>query len=142
MTAASTANVPNISATEAWGILRAQSDAVLIDVRTRPEWQYVGIPDLAGIGRPLVKLEWQVWPDMAVNPRFAEALKQAVPAGAQLLFLCRSGARSLAAAKLAMEHGFTRCFNIASGFEGGLDPSRHRVGPAGWKHEGLPWIQD
>jgi rhodanese-related sulfurtransferase len=71
-----------------------------------------------------------------------EALKRTShKKGAPLLMLCRSGARSRAAAIALTAAGYGPCFNIKDGFEGALDPERHRGAAAGWKAEGLPWIQ-
>ena len=39
------------------------------------------------------------------------------------------------------QQGFTACYNIASGFEGDSDPTRHRGTVSGWKVDGLPWVQ-
>ena len=133
----------DISPAEAWTLLEKEPDAVLIDVRTRPEWSYVGVPDLGSIGKEAVLLSWQVFPQMAVNPDFVSQLSRAVPSqGQALVFLCRSGARSRAAAQAMTAAGYTRCYNVATGFEGGADEHHHRGMVAGWKADGLPWVQE
>ena len=128
---------------EAFDLLKTRPDAVLVDVRTRAEWSYVGMPDLTGVGRDVFMVEWQTFPDGAVNPpRFVQALGQ-VADGEEtpLLFLCRSGVRSVAAARAATEAGYTQAFNVTEGFEGGVDGDGHRGTTAGWKARGLPWRQ-
>jgi rhodanese-related sulfurtransferase len=74
--------------------------------------------------------------------RVTEAL---APIGAdrdsELFFICRSGQRSLKAAQAMATAGFTRCRNVSDGFEGPLDPNRHRGQLGGWKAKGLPWAQ-
>ena len=134
--------IPEISPRDAWSLLEREPKAMLVDVRTEPEWNFVGVPDLSTIGKPLVRLAWQVYPQMAVDPGFADKL---IAAGAtpehSLFFLCRSGARSLAAARLMASRGFARCYNVRDGFEGPADGARHRGQVAGWKHDGLPWVQ-
>ena len=40
----------DVSPKTAWKILSENKDAILIDVRTRAEWNYVGLPDLATLG--------------------------------------------------------------------------------------------
>ena len=60
---------------------------------------------------------------------------------APIYCICRSGARSASAASALTEAGFSNCFNVAEGFEGDLDDSRHRGQANGWKARGLPWIQ-
>ena len=135
----------DLTAQETWDRLSHDGAAQLIDVRTIAEWNFVGVPDLAGLNRQAVLCEWQRFPS-ASNPNFveeaSEALKKAgYQPGAPLYFLCRSGARSRAAAIAMTRAGFGPCFNIADGFEGNLDQARHRGTSGGWKAAGLPWIQ-
>lgn len=126
----------------AWKILGELKDAILIDVRTRAEWNYVGVPDLAGLDKKPGLVEWQVFPSMQVNPDFVSALSEALADKAvPLLFLCRSGVRSVAAAKAMAAAGYSTCLNVADGFEGPLDAQGKRGATRGWKAAGLPWRQ-
>jgi rhodanese-related sulfurtransferase len=128
---------------EAWELLKADPKAQLIDVRTQAEWNYVGLPDASSLGRRVLTVEWQRFPS-GLNPAFVGETAQALGAidrDAPLLFLCRSGVRSRAAAIAMTEAGFTRAYNIAGGFEGDLDGERHRGNANGWKASGLPWKQ-
>jgi rhodanese-related sulfurtransferase len=126
----------------AFKILSENKGAVLVDVRTRPEWNYVGLPELSSIGKKPALLEWQVFPSMQPNPDFVTALSGAVADKATpLLFLCRSGARSAAAAKAMTVAGYSTCLNISDGFEGPLDAQAKRGSAGGWKAAGLPWRQ-
>lgn len=134
----------DVAPQEAWRVLGADPRAVLVDVRTRAEWSFVGVPDLSGAGKEPVLLEWQQFPSMAQNAGFAADLAAALGADrrdAPVFFLCRSGARSKAAAIAMSQAGFTRCFNVVGGFEGDLDGGRHRGGRNGWKAADLPWVQ-
>lgn len=128
---------------EAWALLEARSDAVLVDVRTRPEWAYVGTPDLGALARKPVLAEWVTYPAGTPNPAFLDHLRQAglQPGdGRPVVFLCRSGVRSVAAAKAATAAGLGPSYNVLEGFEGDLDGAGHRGG-AGWRAAGLPWRQ-
>jgi rhodanese-related sulfurtransferase len=126
----------------AWKILTERPEAVLIDVRTRAEWNFVGVPDLAGVGKKPALLEWQMFPTMQPNPDFVSALADGVAnKDAPLLFLCRSGARSAAAAKAMTAAGYSTCLNISDGFEGPLNGEAKRGSSDGWKASGLPWRQ-
>lgn len=126
----------------AWKILGEHKEAILIDVRTRAEWNYVGVPDLAGLDKKPGLVEWQVFPSMQVNPEFVDALSGAVAKKeVPLLFLCRSGVRSVAAAKAMAAAGYSTCLNVADGFEGPLDAQGKRGSTRGWKAAGLPWRQ-
>lgn len=132
----------DITPQDAWQILSEDPRSVLVDVRTPAEWSYVGIPDLSTLGKKPLLIPWQLFPTMEVNAGFADQVMAGeLAADAPLLFLCRSGARSRAAAIALTQKGFQRCFNIAYGFEGDPDASRHRGTVNGWKVEGLPWVQ-
>ncbi len=132
----------DLSPEQAWTLLKDESGAVLVDVRTQPEWSFVGLPDLSSVGKAPVTLAWQLYPAMQVNDRFAaELAAKGIGPEQPLLFLCRSGARSQAAAVAMTQAGYRRCYNIAGGFEGPHDAAKHRGTVAGWKHAGLPWSQ-
>lgn len=135
----------DIGPKETWEQLSKDPHAQLVDVRTEAEWNFVGVPDLSGLNRQTLLCEWQRFPP-ASNPNFAAEVTDALSQtsyrkGAALFFLCRSGARSRSAAIAMTKLGYGPCFNIADGFEGALDPARHRGSAAGWKAAGLPWIQ-
>lgn len=132
----------DVGVADAMQALADEPKAVLVDVRSQPEWTFVGLPDLNAIGKRPVCIEWQVFPGMAANPNFLSQLADAVSErGAPVYFLCRSGARSRAAAIAATTAGFSRAYNIAGGFEGDLDDRGHRGSRTGWKAAGLPWRQ-
>jgi rhodanese-related sulfurtransferase len=132
----------NVSPQTAWEILNDDKEAVLIDVRTRAEWSYVGLPELEAVGRKPALLEWQVFPSMQQNADFVASLSGAIAnKEAPLLFLCRSGVRSAAAAKAMTAAGYSKCLNISDGFEGPLDSQAKRGAMGGWKAAGLPWRQ-
>jgi len=137
----------NVTSQEAFDELSSQANAILIDVRTQAEWAFVGVPDLRPVGKEPVLVEWQSFPSSGPNPDFAAVVsdhlvKKGVDQNAPIYFLCRSGARSQAAAITLTRSGYTRCFNISDGFEGPLDADGHRGTQSGWKAVGLPWIQN
>lgn len=149
MSAAGTGGVVDIDDVpvgQTWDRLKTDPTTILVDVRTKPEWGYVGIPDLAPLGKQVLLQEWQVYPTGQVDPQFAEKLAaQLTATGAtkdhDIFFICRSGARSRAAASAMAARGYSRCHNVADGFEGPLDSSRQRGKAGGWKAAGLPWAQ-
>ncbi|HUD34800.1 MAG TPA: rhodanese-like domain-containing protein [Variovorax sp.] len=111
-----------------------EGKAVLVDVRTDAEREWVGrVPGA-------VPVAWKQWPGMEVNPAFDDQLKAAVPEGGRAVLLCRSGVRSVAAAKRATELGI-EAYNILEGFEGNPDAEGHRNRTGGWRFRGLPWMQ-
>ncbi len=109
--------------------------AVLVDVRTDAEREWVGFIPQA------IPIAWKQWPGMAMNPQFDQALLAAVPGDKKLVLLCRSGVRSIAAAKRATELGL-QAYNILEGFEGNPDSAAHRGQSGGWRKHGLPWRQN
>lgn len=132
--------IEQISANEAWDRLQNQPGACLVDVRTSAEFHFVGHP----VGA--VHLAWQELPDMFVDTAFVDKLttwleQQGQGKGTPLLMLCRSGARSQAAAEALSAAGYTNVANVHEGFEGGKDASGHRSTVSGWRFEGLPWEQ-
>lgn len=129
---------------QAWQKLQDDPRSILVDVRTRIEGFLTGQPDLSGIGKTAINIEWMT--QQGRNAGFLQDLRQALAErGATpetpILFLCRSGGRSrMAAGELAAE-GYRACYNIAEGFEGDLDAHGHRNSVNGWKARGLPWRQ-
>lgn len=139
-------HVEQLSATHAHALLASDGAAQLIDVRTKAEWNFVGTVDLEALGKKPFFIEWQIWPGMDVSSSFVATLEAMVASvslqkSSPLLFLCRSGVRSHAAAEACLRAGFLRCVNVEGGFEGPPDAARHRGGVRGWKAEGLPWVQ-
>ena len=130
---------------ETWTALKADPSAIMVDVRTQPEWAYVGLTDLSSLGKNTLLIEWASFPTMAKNEKFAESLFAHIgdTPPSSIYFLCRSGVRSLRAATLISELDRTiKCVNITGGFEGDKDAQGHRGTVNGWKKAGLPWQQD
>lgn len=134
----------DITPQEAWDLLVQSPNAVLVDVRTEAEWRFVGVPDTPEGANPPVFVEWVTYPDGARNPAFLDQLAEAgLTAGndAPVVFLCRSGQRSIGAAIAATAAGLGPAYNVLEGFEGGTDALGHR-GVVGWQASGLPWHQN
>jgi rhodanese-related sulfurtransferase len=134
----------DITPLEAWKMLSDNPEAVLVDVRTDAEWRFVGVPDLSSLGREVVYIEWNTT-DGTRNENFAAELRDQIPPAAgdeerPVVFLCRSGNRSIGAAEVATEVGITPSYNVLDGFEGHLNAQGHR-GETGWRATGLPWRQ-
>lgn len=136
--------IKEITPTQAWEIMGSDPSAVLLDVRSRFEYEYVGHPE------PSINVPWQEVPDWSTDPQFVEKVRSrlsafkgnnAPPESRTLLMLCRSGKRSMAAAIRLAENGFTNVTNVAEGFEGDLDGNGHRGMRNGWRFHGLPWRQ-
>ena len=123
-------------------MLERDDASVLVDVRTVPEWEFVGLPNLQSLGKQTALVQWQIYRGPSPNPEFLSELEAAgVNKDAKVLFLCRSGARSAAAAAAATAAGYKTCYNVAGGFEGPHDADGHRGAVDGWKALGLPWEQ-
>lgn len=119
----------NISASEAWELLEKKADAVIVDVRTQQEWEQIGLPDLAPIGKDVFRVTWKMSPDVDAGALFvSEFSRLQVAQNQPVLLLCRSGGRSQAAAMALTQAGFSRCLNVTGGFEG----------RSGWLEQRLP----
>lgn len=126
---------------QAWQRLAGNPKAVLVDCRTRAEWSFVGVPDLAELGKRTVFAEWNTYPEGTPNADFVDELRDAgIADDDEVIFLCRSGQRSIAAAQAATQAGIANSYNVLDGFEGGIDERGHR-GQVGWRAEDLPWRQ-
>ena len=124
-----------VTPSEAWTLAQHLPNVKIVDVRTHPEWQFVGVVPNAEL------IEWKRYPRMERNEDFLARLRQAVDPESVVLFLCRSGVRSHDAAAYAAANGYAESFNILEGFEGSLDGAQHRGQINGWKAHGLPWVQ-
>ncbi len=140
-------NVEEISPVEAYEVLKNE-DAVLVDVRCDAEHIFVGQADLTNISGKMILLPWKIFPGMAINPRFQMMLERELRNefgenihDLKLIFMCRSGARSLEAGMYCNQLGFKNCYNLTSGFEGRVNDKGHRSTIDGWKVENLPWKQ-
>lgn len=131
----------DITPEEAWKLLNDDPEAMLVDVRTDAEWRFVGVPDVSSLGRDVVFVQWS-GTDGKRNERFVEELIEAgvSPGNRPVVFLCRSGNRSIGAAAAATAAGIAPSYNVLDGFEGDLDDAGHR-GARGWRALGLPWRQ-
>ncbi|HKU32006.1 rhodanese-like domain-containing protein [Arthrobacter sp. NyZ413] len=125
----------DLSPHDAWAKL--EQGAILVDVRTEGEWAHIGIPDTKATDNDPLFIQWNLVGGIP-NARFIEELKQQAPEaeGTELVFLCRSGQRSIAAAIAATQAGFTS-YNVLEGFEGEPDRYGERT-VNGWKNRGLP----
>ena len=125
----------SVTPQEAWELISSHS-AVLVDVRTAEERQFVGrVPE--GIHVP-----WATGLNLQKNPRFVREVEAKIRRDDVVLLLCRTGSRSVAAAQALTEARFRNAFNILEGFEGEVDEFHQRGNRGGWRFHRLPWIQD
>lgn len=129
--------VDELSLEQAWSMLSDDTDAVLVDVRTTAEWAEIGVPDVSSLGKDVRFVEWNMFPDGLPNENFVSEATKELKSDQPILVLCRSGARSAAAAAALIEAGFSEAYNVVAGFEGNPGPSGQRRG--GWK-DSLPWV--
>lgn len=127
---------------EAWETLKEEANSVLVDVRTPPEWAFVGGPKLTELNKRTVQLPWRMFPSFEVNAKFQEQFDALdLPKDTPIFFICRTGGRSLDAAVAMSESGYEKSFNVMGGFEGDVSESGHRGETNGWKAAQLPWEQ-
>ncbi len=128
--------IEDLNPVQCWDFLKGSPNAIMIDVRTTIEHSFVGHPPDA------ISIAWKEFPGMKLNEQFIEQVKATIEdKSVSILLLCRSGVRSLAAARVMDESGYQHLINIAEGFEGDLDEQQHRGNINGWRFHGLPWVQ-
>ncbi len=134
--------IDEVTPPQAWKILNSEEPSVLLDVRSKVEFDYVGHPSGA------INVPWQEAPDWEVDPEFVEKVRARLqsagkgnPEEQTILTLCRSGKRSMDAGIRLAQSGFKKVINIAEGFEGDLDEKKHRGNINGWQFYKLPWEQ-
>jgi rhodanese-related sulfurtransferase len=126
---------------EANDFLEQNSASILIDVRSKLEYSYIGHPLMA------INIVWKDYPDWEINKNFIGEVddlarrKTSIHQDRPILLICRSGARSMDAALKLEEAGYRSLFNVDEGFEGDKDEHNHRSQVNGWKFHGLPWRQ-
>ena len=135
-------NVITLSPQKAYELLQSDSTANLIDIRSSMEYLFVGHP----VGA--THIAWIDDPDWSINPNFVNEIIQVAhkngadnPLHNPLILICRSGVRTLQAAKILIEAGFTQIIHIDEGFEGDRDDNFQRSSVGGWRFHGLPWEQ-
>lgn len=123
---------------------------VFLDVRTRGEVEFVGLPVGIDAHVPYADLnEFGSWDAKAgrykidLNSNFGGDVGRAVARkglgkDAQIILICRSGDRSARAANLLADLGYGNVYTIVEGFEGDLSKGGRRT-VNGWKNAGLPW---
>lgn len=125
----------SLSPQDAWRLF-SRGEAVLVDVRSAEERKFVGhVPESKHVA-------WATGISLSRNPRFVRELEAKGGKDEVILLLCRSGKRSALAAEAATKAGFKHVFNVNEGFEGDLDEQERRGSFNGWRHAGLPWVQD
>ena len=131
----------DITPEQAWQLLSENPEAMLVDCRSEAEWRFVGVPDISSLGRDVVFAQW-LGADGSPHSGFVQRLIEAgiTPGDRPVVFLCRSGSRSIGAAIAATAAGIAPSYNVLDGFEGHLDEQGHRGG-CGWRALGLPWRQ-
>ena len=133
--------IKRVTPPEAWRVLNTDPQAVLLDVRSKVEYDYVGHPASA------LNIMWKDYPEWQENAGFVAEVKAALAVrggdnlARPILAICRSGARSLAAAKALAAAGYTNLTNVEEGFEGDKDAMGHRCTVSGWRYHQLPWEQ-
>ena len=111
--------------------LMAESNSVLLDVRTKEEWETIGKPEGEKIGLKTYFLSIQFGKERIFNENFVQEFKNLdINQDKNILIICRSGVRSQFASELLKKENYT-CINISDGFEGNQEN-------VGWKKCGLP----
>ena len=113
--------------------LETNPNSVVLDVRTEEEWNGVGKPDAESLNSKTFFISLLLGLDRQKNENFTQDfLQKKISKKDNILIICRSGVRSMAAAKLLQQEGYKNLVNISDGFEG--NPATGD----GWKKSNLP----
>ncbi len=144
-----------LDAREAYELMQQLGDkALFIDVRTRAEISYVGMPSVADAHIPAFEHPPNAaWDDksnrfkMDANADFEPELARRLASrqlskGDVVILICRSGDRTTRAANFLTEQGYSKVYSVIDGFEGDAVAEGPQAGQRllnGWKNAGLPW---
>ena len=135
-------SIKNVTSIECFNKLSEIFNSYLIDIRTKPEWEFIGVPDLSSLNKKTIFISWCVYPEMKINSLFENQITESnIKKNDNIFLICRSGNRSFDAAELLTSRGFTNCFNVKDGFEGEIGHYHQRSTINGWKYCKLPWKQ-
>jgi rhodanese-related sulfurtransferase len=134
--------------------LQSPAKVLFIDIRTRAEATYLGLPTSVDHLVPFLEFPeiWE-WSDdksefiQLSNTHFVQDVeKRLAQAGLDksdaVILICRSGVRSNHASGLLAQYGFKRAYTVVDGFEGDTAKDGERKGQRvvnGWKNANLPW---
>ena len=134
--------VQNITSVECYNKLSEISNSYLIDVRTKPEWELIGVPDLSSLNKKTIFIAWNEYPEMNINKNFIDQVAGVnIEKNDNIFLLCRSGRRSFYAAMYLVSCGYKHSYNVSDGFEGDKNELNQRSTINGWKYNDLPWQQ-
>lgn len=144
-----------LDAREAYELKQKLGDkALFIDVRTRAEISYIGMPSVADAHIPAFEHPSNAaWDDksnrfkMEANADFEPELARRLAArqlgkSDVVILICRSGDRTTRAANFLTEQGYGKVYSVIDGFEGDAVAEGPQAGQRllnGWKNAGLPW---
>ena len=135
-------SIKNITSIECFNKLSEISNSYLIDIRTKPEWEFIGVPDLSSLNKKTIFIAWNEYPEMNVNNKFIDQVAGVnIEKNDNIFLLCRSGRRSFYAAMYLVSCGYKHSFNVSDGFEGDKNELNQRSTINGWKYNDLPWQQ-
>lgn len=136
------------------GAFLENKEAVFIDVRTRSEVAFLGLPERVDLHIPYMVMPMMPEYDaerkgyaLEINPDFplvfgAYASERGMTTDTPIVLICRSGSRSARAADLLNSLGYTQVYSVIDGYEGDKAKEGPRKGQRalnGWKNAGLPW---
>lgn len=124
---------------------------LFVDIRTRAEAMYVGMPSPVDALVPFVEhqelmTDWDakrgmyhLEPFQDFVPEMQRRLQaKALAKSDVVILICRSGDRSSRAANRLAEDGWSQVYSVVDGFEGDMSKDGRRD-VNGWKNAGLAW---
>ena len=127
---------------------------LFLDVRTRAEVNFLGIPTVADANIPYMEMDnmyswdekkgvFKLEPNSGFMTEVQQRLKQkGMDTNAKIIVMCRSGDRSAKAADLLAKSGYKNVYSVVDGYEGDVAKEGDHKGQRavnGWRNANLPW---
>ena len=137
-----------LTSKEAYRHKIANPRILFLDVRTRAEVNFLGMPDIADANIPVKPMTHFLTSNGKAyqrvnNPDFVPAVAEVIARkglepNPVIFIMCRNGKGSAIATNLLAAHGYTKVYSVIDGYEGDMDANGKRT-VNGWRNEGLPW---
>jgi rhodanese-related sulfurtransferase len=133
---------------------RLGEKALFVDIRTRAEISYLGMPTVADAHIPAFEhppnatwddksSRFKMEPNADFEPELARRLAaRQLSKSDVVILICRSGDRTTRAVNFLADQGYSKVYSVIDGFEGDAIAEGPQAGQRvlnGWKNTGLPW---
>ena len=132
----------------------SKEKVLFLDVRTRAEVNFLGIPTVADANIPYMEMDsmyswdekkgvFKLEPNSGFMTEVQQRIKQkGMDTNSKIIVMCRSGDRSAKAADLLAKSCYKNVYSVVDGYEGDVAKEGDHKGQRavnGWRNANLPW---